>query len=105
MSVMRNLVLVLSLVGRGAQRPCSSNQQCISGDDCPAFIQLKARFDSLQDGTSERARLLEQLQESVCERADKLVCCAVDQEVSGGDSWTEPHQYPFMVLIVIKVGF
>ena len=49
-------------------------------------------------------RLLEQLKASVCESKDKLVCCTVDQEVSGGARWTEPHQFPFMVLIVIKVG-
>ena len=108
----RLLVLVLGLLGGGtqrskslgAQRPCPTNQQCIREADCPAFNNLRARLDSLPKGTPERARLLEQLKALVCESKEKLVCCAVNQEVSGGDRWTEPHQFPFMVLIVIKVG-
>ena len=121
----RLLVLVLCLLGGGAQRsrgpgalrskdpgaqrpdaqrPCPTNQQCISKASCPVFTNLRARMRALPKGTPERARLLEQLKVLVCESKEKLVCCAVNQEVSGGSRWTEPHQFPFMVLIVIKVG-
>ena len=121
----RLLVLVLCLLGGGAQRSrgpgalrskdpgaqrpdaqrsCPTNQQCISEANCPAFTNLKAKWSALPKGNAERARLLEQLKASVCEMKDRLVCCAVNQEVSGGSRWTEPHQFPFMVLIVITVG-
>ena len=116
----RLLLLVLCLLGGGAQGPrgpgaqrsrdpeaqgpCPTNQPCIKEADCPAFTDLSAKMRALPKGSPERARLLEQLKGSVCGRADRLVCCAVAQEVSGGDRWTEPNQFPFMVLIVIKVG-
>ena len=73
----RLLLLVLCLLGRGAQgprgpgaqrsrdpeaqRPCPTNQPCIKEADCPAFTDLRAKMRALPKGSPERARLLEQL--------------------------------------------
>ena len=61
--------------------------------------------DGLAQGSAEYEALLEKLKGEVCDKSSKRVWCdPVSCEISGGDGYTKPHEFPFMVRITVRVS-
>ena len=89
----------------GADRQCPGSSECRKQEQCPAFTRQREELERLAQGSVEREALLERLKGEVCDRASERVCCQpVSREISGGDGYTEPHQFPFMVRITVRVN-
>ena len=102
------LLLLLGLWARGQPgvgRQCSESKECRKQEQCPAFTRKREELQRLARGSMEYEALLEGLKGEVCDRASKRVCCElVNREISGGDGYTEPHEFPFMVRITVRVN-
>ena len=90
---------------QGAGRQCPEAKECRKQEQCPAFSRQREELGRLPLGSAEYEALLERLKAEVCDRASKRVCCEkANREISGGDGYTEPHQFPFMVRITVRVN-
>ena len=88
----------------GARGQCPSPRECIQQAQCPTFSSQWEELKTLPHGSEEYDALLEKLLGEVCDRENHLVCCdQVNLEISGGDGYTNPHQFPFMVRITTRV--
>ena len=102
------LLLLLGLWARsqpGVDRQCPGSSECRKQEQCPAFTRQSEELKRLAQGSVEREALLERLKAEVCDRENKRVCCQpVSREISGGDGYTDPHEFPFMVRITVTVN-
>ena len=90
---------------QGAGRQCPQSKECRKQEQCPAFSRQREELGRLPLGSAEYEALLERLKAEVCDRASKRVCCQpVSREISGGDGYTDPHEFPFMVRITVTVN-
>ena len=97
------LFLLLGPWARG-QGQCPSPRECIQQERCPGFTSQWQELKALAYGSEEHDALQEKLHGDVCDKENRKVCCdPVNLEISGGDGYTEPHQYPFMVRITVVV--
>ena len=89
----------------GADRQCPGSSECRKQEQCPAFTRQSEELKRLVRGSVEREALLERLKGEVCERESRRVCCEpVSREISGGNGYTDPHEFPFMVRITVTVN-
>ena len=103
-----SLLLLLGLGARGqpgASGQCPGPRECIKQAQCPAFVSQWEELKRLAQGSAEYEALLEKLKGEVCDQASRRVWCnPVGCEISGGDGYTEPHEFPFMVCITVRVS-
>ena len=101
------LLLLLGLWARGQPgvRQCPGPRECRKQEQCPAFTSKREELERLAQGSVEREALLERLKGDICDRESKRVCCEpVNREISGDTVIVEPHEFPFMVRITIRVS-
>ena len=103
-----SLLLLLGLWARsqpGARGQCPGPRECTKQAQCPAFGSQWEELKRLAQGSAEYEALLEKLKGEVCDKSSRRVWCdPVSCEISGGDGYTEPHEFPFMVRITVRVS-
>ena len=97
------LVLALYTMGQQVTRQCPSSLQCRVSQQCPEFLQQNQQLKSLTKGTAGHTSLRARLRDRVCDKTERKVCCDTGAEISGSIGPTEPHEFPFMVLLEIQV--
>jgi len=55
--------------------PCSLGQVCVPQDQCPSFVEEKKKLITLERGSEEHRSILKKLNERVCDKDSKTVCC------------------------------
>ena len=70
-------VLVLGQL-QEVDKQCQDQAQCVFRDQCQAFTEVHDKFQSLTRGSAERSRVLSLMKGSVCNKADRGVCCPED---------------------------
>ena len=55
--------------------PCPLGQVCTPQDDCPSFLEEKKKLIAFERGSAEYSSILKNLNESVCDKDSKTVCC------------------------------
>ena len=98
------LALALCTQGQPVVRQCPASLQCRVSQQCPDFVQQNKTLETLAKGTDERSSLVARLRSRVCDSEEKKVCCATGTEIFGSIGYTEPHEFPFMVRLSLRVS-
>jgi len=54
---------------------CSSKNLCVPAKECNDFQDAIAMLEELDKSTPERAELLKELRDLVCDRSNQRICC------------------------------
>jgi len=112
MHSMRLLLLLRLLVFSSSQRldspdgDCDVGFVCKSHSNCPQYLAKKELLDSLksQGGGSEYEDILEELKGTVCNKAERGVCCEESFEVVNGNIVRSVEEMPFIARLSLKTG-
>ena len=74
-------VICVSLVTcQDSDQRCDVGYVCISGNDCPAHIELRKKLSKLTRSSPAYKDLLVKIRKGVCNRTAQKVCCEVEVE-------------------------
>ena len=83
---------------------CENELQCKPMEDCPEFLEKQKTLRTLANPSPERAELVANMRELVCNAKQKGVCCRANYEIVGGTVVTDPNLFPYLARIVIKTS-
>ena len=70
-----SLLVVVAGAGLARAADCPDTQPCTAEADCPSFKQKKAALKAATRGSPEYKQLRDALVSSICNRAERKVCC------------------------------
>merc|ERR1712224_710240 len=65
-------------------RTCSSENLCVPAEECSDYLDARAMLEEMDKSTPERAKLLKELRDLVCDIPRRRICC--EGKISGGIS-------------------
>ena len=109
--LLANLLPFAFLVVAASQRlaspdgSCQEGWVCKSKTHCQPFLQLLDNLDLLKStDAAEYKKQLLMLKESVCNKAERGVCCKESTELVNGNVVGSVTEMPFIVRLTVKTG-
>ena len=83
---------------------CDPGFHCKNERHCARYLDLKDQLSRLSENSAidYRNKLIRNLKERICNKAEKGVCCKENVEVINGNAVSNVEDFPFIVRLKIK---